>query len=89
MGALFRVAFVELEAAPRPWVALVPRGGERLGSLDAGSYVLGAERDGLPADVLARCDRRATINLAPGTESLNVAMSGTIALYESSRGRSR
>ena len=89
MGALFRVAFVDFEEAPRPWVALVPRGGDRLESLDAGSYVLGAEREGLPPDVLARCDRRATIDLAPDADSLNVAMSGTIALYESSRGRSR
>jgi TrmH family RNA methyltransferase len=90
MGALFRVALIDFDQAPRPWVALVPQGGERLGSFDAGSYVLGAERDGLPAHVLARCDRRATIELAPGgAESLNVAMSGTIALYESSLGRSR
>jgi TrmH family RNA methyltransferase len=89
MGALFRVAFVDFEEAPRPWVALVPQGGDRLESLATGSYVLGAERDGLPPDVLARCDRRATIDLAPRAESLNVAMSGTIALYESSRGRSR
>lgn len=89
MGALFRVPLLDLEEAPRPWVALVPHGGGRLEALASGSYVLGAEREGLPPDVLARCDRRATIDLAPGAESLNVAMSGTIALYESSRGRPR
>jgi len=51
--------------------------------------VLGSEREGLSGAVLSRCDERATIPLASGAESLNVAMAGTIALYEASRGRSR
>lgn len=85
MGALFRVPLIRFDDAPRPWLALVPRGGQELQPLERGSYVLGAEREGLPQDVLARCDARATIALAPGAESLNVAMAGTIALYESSR----
>ena len=49
------------------------------------TFVLGAEREGLPAEVLATCDERATIPLAGGTESLNVAIAGAIALYERSR----
>ncbi len=48
-------------------------------------FVLGAEREGLPEDVLARCDAAATIPLAGGAESLNVAMAGTVALYERAR----
>ena len=50
--------------------------------------VLGAEREGLPDEVLARCDERATIPQAGG-ESLNVAMAGTVALYELARRASR
>ena len=46
-------------------------------------FVLGAEREGLPPEVLARCDVQATI--PQDGESLNVAMAGTIALYERSR----
>jgi RNA methyltransferase, TrmH family len=87
MGALFRVPLIRFDEAPRPWIALVPRGGDELQALETGSYVLGAERDGLPAEVVVRCNGEATIELAPGSESLNVAMAGTIALYESSRRR--
>jgi TrmH family RNA methyltransferase len=85
MGALFRVPLLPFEDAPRPWTALVPRGGEPLGPMPHGTYVLGAEREGLPEHVIERCDERATIPLAPGADSLNVAMAGSIALYEASR----
>jgi TrmH family RNA methyltransferase len=85
MGALFRVPLIELENAPRPWVALVPHGGRPLGEVHGATFLLGAERDGLPEDVLARCDERATIPLAAGAESLNVAAAGAIALYELGR----
>ncbi len=46
------------------------------------TFVLGAEREGLPDEVLATCDDRATISLAAGSESLNVATAGAIALYQ-------
>lgn len=88
MGALFRVPLIPLEEASRPWIALVPRGADRLEPLERGTYVLGAEREGLPAELVAECDASATIPVAAGAESLNVAMAGTIALYEASRGRS-
>ena len=87
MGALFRVAFVELDEAPRPWVALVSPGGEPLAPPEAGTLVLGAEREGVPPEVLERCDARQTISLAAGAESLNVAAAGAIALYEAVRRR--
>ena len=51
------------------------------------TFVLGAEREGLPDEVLSDCDERATIPLAPDAESLNVAAAGAIALYELSRRR--
>ena len=69
-------------------VALVSHGGPPLAALDAGvpvTYVLGAERKGLPEDVVAACDETATIPLAEGAESLNVAIAGAIALYEHRR----
>jgi tRNA G18 (ribose-2'-O)-methylase SpoU len=41
---------------------------------------LGAEREGLPADVLAECETRVTIPLRPdAAESLNVAAAAAIA----------
>jgi TrmH family RNA methyltransferase len=76
------------EDAPRRWIALVPRGGRGLADVDAATFVLGAEREGIPDDVLARCDAAATIPLADGAESLNVAAAGAIALYERARRRS-
>ena len=73
---------------PRPWVGLVAHGGRPLSEVDLGpraTFVLGAEREGLPDDVVTSCDELATIPQAPSAESLNVAMAGTIALYELSR----
>jgi RNA methyltransferase, TrmH family len=84
-GSLFRVPLADYERAPGKRVALVPRGGQPLEEIDLTGpvlFVLGAEREGLPEDVLAQCDQRATIPLATGVESLNVAMAGAIALYE-------
>jgi TrmH family RNA methyltransferase len=89
-GAVFRVPVGRFDVAPRPWIGLSAHGGVALDELDLGataSFVLGAEREGLPVDVLERCDVRATIPLAPQAESLNVAAAGAIALYEKARGR--
>ena len=63
-------------------VALVAHGGKALPSVDlAGrvAFLLGAERVGLPDDVERDVD--ATIPIV-GAESLNVAVSGALALYE-------
>jgi RNA methyltransferase, TrmH family len=65
----------------------VPRGGTPLPELALDGdlvLVLGAERDGLPADVLASCDVEASIPQPGDAESLNVALAGAIALYEMS-----
>ena len=69
-------------------IALVPRGGTPLQELELHGetvLVLGAEREGLPPEVLERCDVRASIPQAGEAESLNVAMAGTVALYELAR----
>ena len=72
----------EIEATPAPRAALVAHGGEGLEALDgAATLCLGAEREGLPAEVLAACEARVTIPLrAGGAESLNVAAAAAIAL---------
>jgi len=44
--------------------------------------VLGSEREGLPEEIVSACAATATIPLAGPAESLNVAMAGTIALYD-------
>ena len=45
------------------------------------TLVVGAEREGLPADVVAACDDVAHIPIAHA-DSLNAAMAATVALYE-------
>jgi TrmH family RNA methyltransferase len=90
MGAIFRVPTGSFDDAPRPWIGLVPRGGKALADTDLGeraTFVLGAEREGLPEDVASSCDVLASIPLAEGAESLNVAAAGAIALYERARRR--
>src|SRR4051812_16667899 len=88
MGALFRTPLVDFDETPGRRIALVPRGGTPLPDVELDGdvvFVLGAEREGLPAEVLERCDVRATIPQPGAAESLNVAMAGTVALYERSR----
>jgi tRNA G18 (ribose-2'-O)-methylase SpoU len=46
------------------------------------AFELGGERSGLPDTIAEAADLAAAIPLAPGGESLNVAMAGAIALYE-------
>jgi TrmH family RNA methyltransferase len=87
-GAVFRVPLARFDDAPRPWIALVAGVGTPLPELEPdepATFVLGAERQGLPADVVERCDFTGTIPLAPESESLNVAAAGAIALYEARR----
>jgi tRNA G18 (ribose-2'-O)-methylase SpoU len=88
MGAIFRVPIVGFDEPAGRRVALVPRGGTPLPEVELQSeivLVLGSERGGLPVDVLERCDERASIPQPGGGESLNVAMAGTVALYELAR----
>jgi TrmH family RNA methyltransferase len=89
-GAIFRVPIGRFEEAPAPRVALVAHGGEPLANIEleeSTTFVVGAEREGLPDDVVGRCDVRATIELEPGAESLNAAVAAALALYEWRRRR--
>jgi TrmH family RNA methyltransferase len=88
MGATFRVPTAGWDEVPGPKVALVPDGAPPLWEIDLPdrvTFVLGAERDGLPPEVVAASDARGAVPLAAAAESLNVAMAGTIALYERRR----
>jgi RNA methyltransferase, TrmH family len=88
MGAIFEVPVARVEdvaSLPSPRVALVAREGAALAGPATGTLVVGAERDGLPADVVAACDE--VRHIAIESESLNAAMAATVALYEWNRVR--
>jgi len=83
MGSIFAhpPARGGVEETPAPRAALVAHGGAGLDALaGAATLCLGAEREGLPDDVIAACDAEVTIPLRPGgAESLNVAAAAAIA----------
>ena len=88
VGAVFRVPLAAFDDAPGQRVALVARGGTPLHELELEGptvFVLGAERAGLPEEIVAQSDYIATIPLPGSAESLNVAAAGAIALYEHGR----
>jgi len=83
MGSIFSSppAKGDFGTTPEPRVALVAHGGQELDTLSGAATVcLGAEREGLPDEVLAGCEHRVTIPLREGgPESLNVAAAAAIA----------
>ena len=91
MGAVFEVALARVRSVaqlPGLTVALAAGEGQPLARLDRDpggelSLLVGAEREGLPAEVLAAADAIAHIPIA--THSLNAAMAATVALYEVTR----
>jgi TrmH family RNA methyltransferase len=87
-GSVWRVPLLPFEPASNNLllagkrVALVAAGGEPLGQVELGGdvvFLLGAERDGLPAEIERDVDAWIPIS---GAESLNVGVAGAIALYE-------
>jgi TrmH family RNA methyltransferase len=82
MGSAFRVPLAEF--VPDGAVALLAHGAPPLPEIDPSlsRFVLGSEREGLPEAVVSACAAAATIPFAGHAESLNVAMAGTIALYD-------
>jgi len=87
MGAIFAMPVARaatLDELPAPRIALAAREGEPLSRADGGATLLiGAERDGLPREVVAGCD--AVRHIPIHGESLNAAMAATVALYEVTR----
>jgi TrmH family RNA methyltransferase len=89
MGAIFGTkiaSFNRIEELPGRVVALVPAAGAPLDGVGRQGVTLlfGAERGGLPEEVLERCDEVRSIRQVAG-DSLNVAMAATVALYEATR----
>jgi TrmH family RNA methyltransferase len=90
MGAIFSVAIARThdpETLPGERIALVARRGQPLTGPARGpiTLLIGAERDGLPDQLVDRCHRSAHIAITG--ESLNAAMAATVALYEMTRDR--
>jgi RNA methyltransferase, TrmH family len=88
MGSVFEVALAQAPdaaALPGPTVALVADDGVPLRELEleAATLLIGAERDGLPRELVTNADHVARIPIA--THSLNAAMAATVALYEITR----
>lgn len=84
-GAIFRVPVIRFDETQGHRIALDAHAGTPLSEIDLTPpllLILGAEREGLPALEGAE---RATIPLPGDAESLNVAMAGSIALYELAR----
>ena len=87
MGAIFSVPVARVRSVaelPTPRVALAAGASELLRGPGEGTLVVGAERTGLSAEVVAACDRAARIEIVG--DSLNAAMAATLALYEWTRG---
>lgn len=90
MGALFQVPVARADSVdelPGETIALDAHAeaGNLAGPLTSpATLLIGAERAGLPAELVAACDR--TVRIPIRSESLNAAMAATIALYEATRG---
>jgi TrmH family RNA methyltransferase len=79
-----------MAACPATSVATVASGGESLYELDLTGpivWLVGNEGAGLSPELAAAATMRATIPLASGTESLNVAAATAVCLFEASRQR--
>jgi len=77
-----RIALLAGAHASVPPLAVM-RAHEQANPPVARTLLVGAEREGLPSGVVARCERTATIPVA--VQSLNAAMAATVALYELTR----
>jgi RNA methyltransferase, TrmH family len=86
MGAIFAMPVARVASVaqlPAPTVGLVVGGAGTLRGPGQGTLVVGAERTGLPEEVVAACDATARIDIAG--DSVNAAMAATIGLYEWTR----
>jgi RNA methyltransferase, TrmH family len=90
MGSVFAEPLLrgDIDSTPEPRAALVAHGGEPVEALEgAATLCLGAEREGLPDQVIERCEVRITIPVRESAESLNVAAAAAIALHRIASGR--
>lgn len=92
MGGHFGLTITASDELPRllstysgKLLCTVPKGGIALKEADLSGrlgWVFGSEGKGISAQALREADLRITIPTAPGTESLNVAATAAICLYE-------
>jgi TrmH family RNA methyltransferase len=100
MGSAFRLPVVAradgdaairaARAAGLAVIAAVPAGGRNVIELDLTAptaFLLGGEGPGLDPSIAAAADGRASIPMAPGVESLNVAVAAALLAWEASRQR--
>lgn len=92
MGAVFRVPIEAAAALPQVGtrVALAADAATPLWQVDLigpVTFAVGAERHGLPAEIVDACDVVCAIPQAIGAESLNAAQAAALALYEAVRQR--
>lgn len=90
MGAIFAVPVARASADPAglpgTTVALVAGAGTPLDQLALSvpvTLLIGAERDGLPDELVAAADHVAQIPIV--SHSLNAAMAATVALFQTTR----
>jgi TrmH family RNA methyltransferase len=81
---------MEIRKAGATAIAAVPRDGGDPDAVDWSGRIallLGGEGQGLGPHVVAECDQRVSVPMAPPVESLNVAAAGAILVYAARRAR--
>jgi len=94
MGSTFRVAvargstsdaLIAAREADMPIIAAVASGGTQIDDVDLrrkALVLLGSEGAGLPSQLIDQADVRLTIPMRPGANSLNVATTATLVLWQ-------
>lgn len=85
MVHIFQISWLDLVKHKKKLslIALVVDGNQTIGNLKAQNnlLVVGSEAAGIPTEWVAQCDQTVTLPMPGGTESLNAAVAGSIALY--------
>ena len=94
-GGHFRTPVIRIEEPLEPLraagcaiVGLVVNGGDGIAAIPADLPIalwVGSEAHGLPDRLLGAADLLVTLDMPGGTESLNAAVAGAIAMYERRR----
>ena len=89
-GLSIDAVMADIRKAGVKTIAAVPRDGWDPDAVDWSGRIallLGGEGPGLDPRVVAECDQRVSVPMAPPVESLNVAAAGAILIYAARRGR--
>jgi tRNA G18 (ribose-2'-O)-methylase SpoU len=89
MGAgISNIALLRSQYSFESWATVLDETADRLGTVlrpERLAICFGSEGHGLEAEVVAACDRRITIPMTPGVDSLNVGVAAGVFLYELTR----